>query len=133
MSIQCLTGRHRRNNTKLSYSLSPEIPPVLLGDPYRLKQIMINLISNAVKFTRDGEVNFNIRSINKQSKDEKRAGEIELIMEFIDTGIGIDESKINSVFEDFTQGEISTARKYGGTGLGLSIVKRTYRSAQWQY
>jgi signal transduction histidine kinase/CheY-like chemotaxis protein/HPt (histidine-containing phosphotransfer) domain-containing protein len=114
----------QRNNTKLSYSFSPDIPQVLLGDPYRLKQIMMNLISNAVKFTRDGEVQFNIRSINKQSKDEKRAGEIELIMEFIDTGIGIDESKINSVFEDFTQGEVSTARKYGGTGLGLSIVKK---------
>jgi signal transduction histidine kinase/DNA-binding NarL/FixJ family response regulator len=114
----------QRNNTKLSYSFSPDIPQVLSGDPYRLKQIMMNLISNAVKFTRDGEVQFNIRSINKQSKDEKRAGEIELIMEFIDTGIGIDESKINSVFEDFTQGEVSTARKYGGTGLGLSIVKK---------
>jgi len=114
----------KRNNTKLSYSLSPEIPPALLGDPYRLKQIMINLISNAVKFTRDGQVNFNIRSINNQTQDKDQSGEIELIMEFIDTGIGIDESKINSVFEDFTQGEISTARKYGGTGLGLSIVKR---------
>ena len=107
-----------RNNTRLSYSLSPDTPPVLLGDPYRLKQIMINLISNAIKFTKEGEVHFNIWSTKKQS------AQIELIMEITDTGIGIDESKINLVFEDFTQGEVSTARKYGGTGLGLSIVKK---------
>ena len=108
----------KRNNTKLSYSLNPNTPPLLLGDPYRLKQIMINLISNAIKFTKDGEVQFNIWSTEKQS------GDIELFMECIDTGIGIDESKINFIFEDFTQGEVSTARKYGGTGLGLSIVKK---------
>ncbi len=108
----------QQNNTSLSYSLSPDTPPVLLGDPYRLKQIMINLISNSVKFTKNGDVHFAVSSINKQS------GEIELVVEFKDTGIGIDESKLNLVFEDFTQAEMSTTRKYGGTGLGLSIVKR---------
>jgi len=108
----------QQNNTNLSYSLSPDTPPVLLGDPYRLKQIMINLISNSVKFTKNGDVHFAVSSINKQS------GEIELVVEFKDTGIGIDESKLNLVFEDFTQAEMSTTRKYGGTGLGLSIVKR---------
>ena len=108
----------QQNNTSLSYSLSPDTPAVLLGDPYRLKQIMINLISNSVKFTKNGDVHFAVSSINKQS------GEIELVVEFKDTGIGIDESKLNLVFEDFTQAEMSTTRKYGGTGLGLSIVKR---------
>jgi signal transduction histidine kinase/CheY-like chemotaxis protein/HPt (histidine-containing phosphotransfer) domain-containing protein len=107
-----------RNNTVLSYSLSQETPAVLLGDPYRLKQIIINLVSNSVKFTKNGKVQFNVKSITKQSTD------IELILEFIDTGIGIDESKLNYIFEDFTQEEMSTTRKYGGTGLGLSIVKR---------
>ena len=107
-----------RNNTKLSYSLSPDTPPVLLGDPYRLKQIMINLVSNSVKFTKNGKVHFTLKGIKKQSE------EIELVMEFIDTGIGIDESKINFIFEDFTQEEMSTTRKFGGTGLGLSIVKK---------
>ncbi len=107
-----------RNNTMLSYSLSPDTPPVLLGDPYRLKQIMINLVSNSVKFTKNGKVHFTVKGIKKQS------GEIELVMEVIDTGIGIDESKINFIFEDFTQEEMSTTRKYGGTGLGLSIVKK---------
>ena len=107
-----------RNNTRLSYSISPDTPQVLLGDPYRLKQIMINLVSNSVKFTKNGKVHFSVTSIKKQSD------EIELVMEFIDTGIGIDESKINFIFEDFTQEEMSTTRKYGGTGLGLSIVKK---------
>ncbi|MBN1417005.1 MAG: response regulator [Bacteroidales bacterium] len=107
-----------RNNTRLNYSLDPETPAVLLGDPYRLKQIMINLVSNAVKFTKDGEVHFSTacRFI--------KSNRIELMLEFSDTGIGIDESKLDFIFEDFTQAEMSTTRKYGGTGLGLSIVKK---------
>lgn len=107
-----------RNNVILSYSLSPDTPLVLLGDPYRLKQIMINLVSNSVKFTTNGKVHFSIKSI------EKKPGEIDLIMVFTDTGIGIEESKIDFIFEDFAQEEMSTARKYGGTGLGLSIVNK---------
>lgn len=107
-----------RNNTKLTYSLSNDAPPVLLGDPYRLKQILINLVSNSVKFTKNGNVDFNIDCKTKKSD------EIDLILEVIDTGIGIEESKIDFIFEDFTQEEMSTTRKYGGTGLGLSIVKK---------
>lgn len=108
----------RKNNTVLSYSLEPGTPPVLLGDPYRLKQIMINLVSNSVKFTSGGSVHFGVRGIGKKED------EIDLVMEFIDTGIGIDENKLNYIFEDFAQEEMSTARRYGGTGLGLSIVKK---------
>ena len=107
-----------RNNTRLSYSISPDTPHVLLGDPYRLKQILINLVSNSVKFTKNGKVHFSVYSIKKETTD------IELVVEVIDTGIGIEESKINFIFEDFTQEEMSTTRKYGGTGLGLSIVKK---------
>lgn len=105
------------NNDSLSYYISPDTPPVLLGDPYRLKQIMINLVGNSVKFTTGGKVNFTVQCITNNSSG------IELIMEFIDTGIGIEESKLDFVFEDFAQEEMSTERKYGGTGLGLSIVK----------
>lgn len=108
----------QQNNTKLSYFLNPGTPSVLLGDPYRLKQIMINLISNSVKFTKNGTVHSEVTSI------KKTAEEIELLMEFTDTGIGIDESKLSVIFEDFTQAEMNTTRKYGGTGLGLSIVKK---------
>lgn len=111
-------NKARENNISLSYSISQDTPPVLLGDPYRLKQIIINLVSNAVKFTKNGTVNFTVSS-NKKHWDE-----IDLIMECKDTGIGIDESKLEIIFEDFTQAEMSTTRKYGGTGLGLSIVRK---------
>jgi signal transduction histidine kinase/DNA-binding NarL/FixJ family response regulator/HPt (histidine-containing phosphotransfer) domain-containing protein len=107
-----------RNNTKLTFTISKETPPALLGDPYRLKQILINLVGNSVKFTKNGTVNFSVSCVSKESE------QIILNLEVIDTGIGIDESKINVIFDDFTQEEMSTTRKYGGTGLGLSIVKK---------
>lgn len=107
-----------RNNTELFYSTGSGTPAVLLGDPHRLKQILINLVSNSVKFTRNGTVRFNVDFINKESSGA------ELLIVVNDTGIGIDESKIDFIFEDFTQEEMSTTRKYGGTGLGLSIVKK---------
>jgi signal transduction histidine kinase/CheY-like chemotaxis protein/HPt (histidine-containing phosphotransfer) domain-containing protein len=106
-----------RNNTALSFSISPDTPQTLLGDPYRLKQILINLVSNSVKFTKNGKVHFSVNAV-------KKTPEIELIIEVTDNGIGIDEGKIDFIFEDFTQEEMSTTRKYGGTGLGLSIVKK---------
>lgn len=108
----------RKNNTVLSYSIDPDTPPALLGDPYRLKQIIINLVSNSVKFTSEGTVHFSVRSIAQPLPA------VTLAMEVVDTGIGIDEDKIESIFEDFTQEEMSTTRRYGGTGLGLSIVKK---------
>ncbi len=108
----------RKNNTTISCYLNPETPGVLIGDPYRLRQIMMNLVSNSVKFTKNGSVYFAINSA------PKGPDEVELTMEVSDTGIGIDESRINAVFEDFTQAEMSTTRKYGGTGLGLSTVKK---------
>jgi signal transduction histidine kinase/CheY-like chemotaxis protein/HPt (histidine-containing phosphotransfer) domain-containing protein len=111
-------NKARGNNIRLSYSISQDTPPVLLGDPYRLKQILINLVSNAVKFTKNGSVNFAVSSI------KKHWDEIELVLECKDSGIGIDESKLELIFEDFTQAEMSTTRKYGGTGLGLSIVRK---------
>ena len=107
-----------RNNTRLSYTISDNTPDVLLGDPYRLKQIIMNLVSNSVKFTKNGTVDLSVNYLRKKS------AEFELTIEVIDTGIGIDESKIDFIFEDFTQEEMSTTRKYGGTGLGLSIVKK---------
>ncbi len=107
-----------RDNNKLGYSIGTDTPPILLGDPYRLKQIIINLVSNSVKFTKDGTIHFAVKCINRHSQ------KIDLVIECVDTGIGIDENKINFIFEDFTQAEMSTTRKYGGTGLGLSIVKK---------
>lgn len=108
----------RRNNTKLTYEISKDTPPVLLGDPYRLKQILINLVGNSVKFTKNGTVNFSVNCISREAEN------VIIVLEVTDTGIGIDESKISIIFDDFTQEEMSTTRKYGGTGLGLSIVKK---------
>jgi signal transduction histidine kinase/CheY-like chemotaxis protein len=106
------------NSNRLSYSLSTDTPPALFGDSYRLKQILINLIGNAIKFTNDGEVSF---AVKWQKKDSDKG---ELLLDVIDTGIGIDENKLSIIFEDFVQAEAGTSRQYGGTGLGLSIVKK---------
>jgi signal transduction histidine kinase/CheY-like chemotaxis protein len=102
---------------KLRFEIDPNIPEVLIGDPTRLSQIINNLLSNAVKFTEEGEVVCIIRKTFN-------CGDLQRI-EFIvrDTGIGIDKSKILSVFEQFVQEDESITRKYGGTGLGLSISK----------
>lgn len=107
-----------RNHNSLSFSIGPETPPVIIGDPHRLKQIIINLLSNSVKFTSDGKIHFNVDVFKTET------GEAGLLIEVTDTGIGIEESKLQFIFEDFSQEEMSTTRKYGGTGLGLSIVKK---------
>ncbi len=108
----------KQNGNRLHYTVDSDVPPALLGDPYRLRQIMINLVGNAIKFTREGDVRFAVTC------DKKGSSEIEMIMSFTDTGIGIDETKLDTIFDDFTQAEMSTTRKFGGTGLGLSIVRK---------
>lgn len=92
--------------------------PQVFGDPYRLTQVLGNLISNAIKFTKEGHVTLRI-TVKRQSQSE-----ITILFEVIDTGIGIPKEKHKDVFELFTQAESNTTRLYGGTGLGLSIVKK---------
>lgn len=92
--------------------------PILLGDPLRLKQIMINLVGNAIKFTKEGEVTIKIRC------SENNNNKFELQIQVIDTGIGIEEKKLNVVFDEYVQVEDQTGKKYHGTGLGLTIVKK---------
>jgi signal transduction histidine kinase/CheY-like chemotaxis protein len=110
--------RAAEKNTRLYHTISGSTPPVLYGDSYRLKQILFNLVGNSVKFTKDGEIHFSvdIRILP--------ANHFELILKVSDTGIGIKEDMQYKVFEDFTQEETDTSKKYGGTGLGLSIVKK---------
>ena len=88
------------------------------GDPTRLQQIVVNLVSNAVKFTAEGTVTVTIADDQPSAK-----GEPQVTIKVIDTGIGIAEEKLDVIFDKFTQGDISTTRKYGGTGLGLAISK----------
>jgi PAS domain S-box-containing protein len=96
----------------------PSIPPAVYGDPTRLSQIMNNLVSNAIKFTETGEV----RMIMRQA--EKRDDTLIISFEIKDSGIGIPEKILPSIFDSFTQASSDTTRKFGGTGLGLTIVKR---------
>jgi signal transduction histidine kinase/CheY-like chemotaxis protein/HPt (histidine-containing phosphotransfer) domain-containing protein len=106
------------NNTTLFYTIGTNIPEVVYGDSYRLKQILLNLVGNAVKFTSEGEIRFSADARNF-------SGEIfELILTVQDNGIGIRKNMQDKVFDDFTQAEAGISRKFGGTGLGLSIVKK---------
>jgi signal transduction histidine kinase/CheY-like chemotaxis protein len=106
------------NNNKFNLEIDPTIPDYLIGDPTKLSQIMMNLINNALKFTKNGKVSV----ITKlHSLEDKNAT---LYFEVIDTGIGIPADKLQSVFDSFSQGSIEINRKYGGTGLGLTIVKK---------
>lgn len=101
----------------LSLYIHPNIPQVLVGDPNKLSQILLNLVNNAVKFTEKGTVTI---SVNLLSQYESR---VTLQFCVIDTGIGINQRHQASLFDSFEQGDMSTTRKYGGTGLGLAISK----------
>jgi|GEM_PF-192710 len=108
----------QERNLELITVYDSKIPEVLLGDPVRLHQIILNLVSNAVKFTTRGNITV---SVHLLSEDEENA-----VIEFAitDTGIGIAENKMGNVFENFQQATSGTSRLYGGTGLGLAIVKQ---------
>ncbi|MBN1437464.1 MAG: response regulator [Sedimentisphaerales bacterium] len=105
-------------NVELIIHYDPKTPRVLVGDPNRIRQILINLTNNAIKFTKKGHVLISITS-NDQSD-----GDFALRFEVEDTGIGIPPDKLDYVFGKFTQADTSTSRKYGGTGLGLAICKQ---------
>lgn len=116
--IDSFTVQSKQKKIELSFSLDNQISPVLVGDPFRLNQILINLIGNALKFTHAGQIKINC-------KLEKVHGRNQLIrIDVTDTGIGIPSEKLNTIFESFSQADASVTRKYGGTGLGLTIVKQ---------
>jgi two-component system sensor histidine kinase/response regulator len=110
--------RAHEKGLELIYNVMPDVPTELLGDPTRLRQILINLIGNATKFTEKGEVLIRVESHGQKN------GNVELLFSIIDTGIGIAPEQIDTVFDAFTQADSSITRKYGGTGLGLSISKQ---------
>jgi CheY-like chemotaxis protein/nitrogen-specific signal transduction histidine kinase len=100
------------------YSIDPSVPPYIIGDPVRLRQILLNLINNAIKFTDHGEVLVSVKEIGKEG------GTTVLQFSVRDTGIGIPKDKVEKLFQAFSQVDASTTRKFGGTGLGLVITKR---------
>jgi PAS domain S-box-containing protein len=107
----------REKNLSFSIYIQENIPDTLTGDAVRLTQILVNLISNAIKFTQKGGITINITSLGQTSESARLRFSVK------DSGIGIPHDKLEAVFERFQQGETDTTRKYGGTGLGLSIVK----------
>lgn len=105
-------------NIELISHYFPDVPDSLLGDSLRLRQVITNLISNAIKFTDKGEIVFRVQ------KEHEEGGKIVLHFAVFDTGIGIPKEKQTMIFEAFTQADSSTTRKYGGSGLGLAISAR---------
>ena len=109
---------------ELLFDISADVPTALYGDPMRLRQVLTNLVNNAIKFTERGEVTVSIRC---QHRGEK---EVQLRFAITDTGIGLDKEAQGRLFSAFTQADSSTTRKYGGTGLGLTICKRLVEMMQ---
>ena len=101
--------------------IQPDIPMDVVGDPLRLRQIITNLIGNAIKFTEAGGIILEVKAAPRT--DAVSAEGIDLVFSITDTGIGIPMDKVDSIFDKFTQADTSTSRKYGGTGLGLAITK----------
>ncbi|HEY1527397.1 MAG TPA: two-component regulator propeller domain-containing protein [Candidatus Angelobacter sp.] len=110
--------RAHQKGLELAYQVDPAIPPFLMGDAHRIKQVLINLVGNAIKFTARGEV------VLRVVAEERTADGIRLRFAVSDTGIGIPAEKQQLIFDAFSQADASTTRKYGGTGLGLAISTR---------
>ncbi len=115
---ETIAAKSTDKNIDVLYIIDPHVPLYLKGDPGRLRQILINLMGNAVKFTSDGDVSIQIH-VKHDDKDMAV-----LHFEVADTGIGIPKDRLHLIFEPFSQADGSTTRKYGGTGLGLSITKQ---------
>jgi len=116
--ISTFTYQAREKGIAVEYQIDDKLNKILLGDPVRLNQILINLISNAVKFTHNGS----IKVICSADREVKGVSWVRI--EVIDTGVGIPDEKLHTIFESFSQADASVTRKYGGTGLGLTIVKQ---------
>ncbi len=113
--IKSLQTKANEKGIYLKTDIDPTIPQYLKGDPYRINQVLINLLGNAIKFTAKGGVTLKVTMKNAENK------KIKLKYSVIDTGIGIAPGKINSIFESFNQADANITRNYGGTGLGLAI------------
>ena len=115
--VQILAPKAREKSLTFGAMISPEVPTLLRGDPGRLRQVLLNLCGNAIKFTHEGKV------LIRVTTSERRGKRVMLRFSVSDTGIGIPEEKQERLFKSFSQVDPSTTRKYGGTGLGLAISK----------
>ena len=119
-SLNLVLQAAARKGLHLSFEIEKEVPRQLLGDPIRLKQILVNLLGNAVKFTEKGEISV---AVSSKPSSRLKNGEHEIMFAVRDTGIGISKDRMSRLFQSFSQVDASTTRKYGGTGLGLVISK----------
>jgi CheY-like chemotaxis protein/two-component sensor histidine kinase len=115
--IDSLKQSAKENNTQIILDYDDSIPSHLMSDPLKLSQIFMNLVGNALKFTKNGEVKVIAQMVHKEEED------VTLYFEVKDNGIGISKEQQQNIFEGFEQGSIQINREYGGTGLGLTIVK----------
>jgi two-component system, sensor histidine kinase and response regulator len=117
-TMKTLSLRAHQKGLELAFEIEPNVPDALVGDPGRLRQIILNLVGNAIKFTEQGEVVLSVEMLSHIQDD------VQLKFTVKDTGIGIAPAKQAAIFEAFQQGDGSMTRKYGGTGLGLTISSR---------
>ncbi len=115
-----ISDKAKEKNLELLYSIGPEVPRVLVGDPLRLSQVILNLLANAVKFTQRGQV---VLSVFVASVADSGSGGV-IRFSVADSGIGITEEQMKKLFNPFSQADASTTRRHGGTGLGLVLCKR---------
>lgn len=118
---KALAIRANRKDLELTWSADGNVPEMVLGDPTRLRQVLLNLTANAIKFTESGKVTLKVQSKSINSD------QVELCFEIKDTGIGIASNKLKSIFTEFEQADTSMTRRFGGTGLGLAISARLVR------
>ncbi len=117
-TLKSMGLRAHRKGLELVAEIAPTVPNMLAGDPHRLRQVLVNLVGNAIKFTEEGEILLNVEP------QPGAGGEVLLHFRVADTGIGIPQDKFTSIFDAFEQADHSTTRKFGGTGLGLAISAR---------
>jgi signal transduction histidine kinase/ActR/RegA family two-component response regulator len=117
-----------RGKLEFRVEISDDVPSIVYGDPLRLRQVLINLAGNAVKFTHAGKVELQVRVASKVEESTRES--IRLHFQVSDTGIGISAEQMDRIFESFVQGDSSTTRRYGGTGLGLAIARQLIRLMQ---
>lgn len=117
-TISLFTPRAQEKSLQLISDIQSSVPAQLIGDPFRLKQVISNLIGNAIKFTYEGKIILSVDMVKKQE------GYLTLLFAVEDTGIGIPKEKLKEIFTSFSQADGSTTRKFGGTGLGITISKQ---------
>src|ERR1039458_526094 len=116
--------RAHEKGLELAMHIAPDVPRNLVGDPLRLRQILVNLLGNAIKFTDRGLIVLSVERANIVAADQTDPDQIGLRFSIRDTGIGIPEDKLSVIFSSFGQADSSTTRRYGGSGLGLAIASR---------